>query len=404
MSSPRRRPEVRQHRKPGRQRVGIAWATGMPGFPAVAGPGSPGSFTRLVPAWLADLAMKNYAEASCKTWSTALGLFAAWCAERDIFDAPQVTRAVVEAYQRHVFYMRTGYGRGPHGATPTPAAQPLANRTQRGRLHAVDRFYAWAVRRGLVPANPAADLELPRKTKPLPEYLTPEEAAAVFGACDVSDPRGLRDRAFLEVLYSTGLRRAEALTLMLDDIDHARGTVRVLHGKGAKDRYSPIGQRALDWLARYDQEARSRWCVDAGEHHVFLDVDGRPVSSTRIGGRIFRLMREAGIMKRGACHLFRHGFATGLVEAGCDIRLIAAMLGHSDLDSTMLYTRVGIGKLVAAHKLYHPAERPAAAKEAASGDASGSAGVVAEAAPTRADAPSGAAHPVRGSPEDAPPS
>lgn len=357
-------------RRPGRQRVGIAWATGAPGFPVVAGPGSPGSFTRLVPAWLADLAVKNYAAASRVTWGTALGLFAAWCAERDVYEAAQVTRAVVEAYQRHVFHLRTGYGRGParianagsgsSGAPAGAAGLPLANRTQRSRLHAVDRFYAWAVRRGLVSANPAADLEMPRKTQQLPDYLTSEEAAAVLGACEVSDPRGLRDRAFLEVLYSTGLRRSEALALSIDDVDHARGTVRVLHGKGAKDRYSPIGQRALAWLSRYEQQVRATWCVDAGEHRLFLDRDGRPVSNTRIGGRVYRLMRAAGIRKRGACHLFRHGFATGLVEAGCDIRLIAAMLGHSDLDSTMLYTRVGVAKLVAAHRLYHPAERPAA--------------------------------------------
>ena len=350
MSSPRRRPEVRPHRKPGRQRIGIAWATGVPGIPAVAGPGSPTSFTRLVPAWLADLTMKNYAAASCATWGTALGYFAAWCAERDLYDAPQVTRAVVEAYQRHVFHQRTGYGRGPgrsQGAPVVPVDRPLANRTQRSRLHAVGRFYAWAVRRGLVPANPASDLELPRESHTLPDYLTHEEAATVLGACDVSDARGLRDRAFLELLYSTGLRRTEALMLMVEDVDHARGIVHVIRGKGAKDRYSPIGSRALGWLSRYAHEVRARWCIDAGEHRLFLDRDGRPVSNGRIGSRIFRLMRTAGIMKRGSCHLFRHGFATGLVEAGCDIRLIAAMMGHSNLDSTMLYTHVGVGSLVA---------------------------------------------------------
>lgn len=385
MSGPRHQPEVRAHRKPGRQRVGVAWATGEPGFPVVVGPGSPGSFTRLVPAWLADLAVKHYAEASRVTWGTALGLFAAWCADRDLFEAAQVTRAVVEAYQRHVFHLRTGHGRGPArppGASAV-AGLPLANRTQRSRLHAVDRFYAWAVRRGLVSANPAADLELPRKAATLPDYLTPEEAAAVLGACDISDPRGLRDRAFLELLYSTGLRRMEALRLMVDDVDHARGTVRVLHGKGAKDRYSPIGARALRWIARYEHEVRATWCIDAGEHRLFLDRDGRPMTTTCLGGRVYRLMRAAGIAKRGACHLFRHSFATGLVEAGCDIRLIAAMLGHSDLDSTMLYTRVGVGKLVAAHKLYHPAEQPAAKEDEAPAAAAAGVPAVEERAPPR---------------------
>jgi integrase/recombinase XerD len=350
----------RQRQRAGRQRQGVAWAVD-PTAPAIAavGPGTPGSFVRLVPAWLGDLAVRGYAAASRQTWAAAMGLFAAWASDHGLTEAGQVTRAVLEAYQRHLYRARSGFGRGPRttGRLAQAGAHPLAVRTQRSRLHAVDRFYAWAVRRGHVPANPAADLDLPRKPHTLPDYLTPAEADAVLAQCDTTTPGGIRDRAFLELLYATGLRRSEALSLGVHAVDLDRGVVQVLRGKGGKDRYCPLGVRAARWLARYQTEVRSRWCIDASDHRLFLDADGRAMSSGALGGRLHRYLVGAGITKRGACHLFRHAFATGLVEGGCDVRLIAAMLGHADLASTMLYTRVGIGQLIAAHRLCHPGER-----------------------------------------------
>jgi integrase/recombinase XerD len=352
--------------RPGYTRQGVRFAPAATAdvdtAAAAAVPGQPCTWARLVPAWLADLAVRGYAEASRQTWETAMGLFVAWAQERGLAEAGQVTRAVMEAYQRHLFRLRSGRGRGLRGAAAQapPEGHPLAIRTQRSRLHAVDRFYAWAVRQGVVGANPAADLELPRKPKSLPDYLTDAEAASVLAACDTSTPGGLRDRAILELLYSSGLRRMEAMQLLVWHVDLERGVVQVVAGKGNKDRFVPVGRRAVAYLARYLAEVRSRWCRDVTEQRLFLEDDGRPMSVGAFGGRLHRLLAAAGIQKRGACHLFRHAFATALVEGGCDIRLIAAMLGHADLESTMLYTRVGIGQLQAAHRLCHPSEREGA--------------------------------------------
>ena len=345
-----------------RVRQGIRWALGDPAAPAVAGPGGPGSFTRLVPAWLSDLAVRGYADLSRRSWAAALSRFAVWAHEREIRAAGQVTRAVMEAYQRHLYRQRTGYGRGPRlpGRVASRAGDhALSVRTQRHLLHAVDRFFAWAVKRGHVVANPAADLDLPRLERPLPDYLTAAEAEAVLAACDLTTLEGIRDRAFVEVLYATGLRRTEAVRLLVPEVDLERGIVHVVRGKGRKDRYVPLGRRAAGWVLRYLAEVRSAWCRDALEQRLFLCPDGAAMGGELAGRRLHRLLVAAQITKRGACHLFRHAFATGLVEGGCDVRLIAAMLGHASLTTTMLYTRVGIGQLVTAHRLCHPGERDA---------------------------------------------
>ena len=168
-----------------------------------------GSFSRLVPLWLRDLEVRQYTQSSRTTWASGMGQFAAWCVERGLSDAIQVTRAVMESYQRHLAFIRSGQPRtsrqGRSRAAPVtdgPAGHPLTSGRQRARLHAVRRFYTWAVRQGHVPANPAADLEYPRLSKRLPDVLSIDEVAAVLGGCDLGSLKGVRDRAFLELLLS----------------------------------------------------------------------------------------------------------------------------------------------------------------------------------------------------------
>lgn len=322
----------------------------------------PHSFARLVPLWLRDLGVQNYAASSLTTWASAMGRFVAWCAERGVTQASEITRSVMETYQRHVACVRSGQSRTPHqrsrrGVVSTPRDHTLTTGCQRARLQAVRRFFVWAVKRGYVSANPAGDLDYPRLTRRLPEVLSDDEVAAVLGGCDLTTPEGIRDRAFLEVLYSTGLRRSEAAALALYDLDHERGIVRVRHGKGGKDRYVPIGKRALAWVVRYTSEVRPQWCQSVTHEMLFLRSTGEPITDGLMGGRVHRLLAAAGVTKRGACHLFRHTFATGLLENGCDIRLIGAMLGHSNLSATAVYTHVGVGMLVQAHAAFHPGEQ-----------------------------------------------
>jgi integrase/recombinase XerD len=320
------------------------------------------SFLRLVPRWLGDLEVRQYTPATRATYAASLGLFVAWCQEREVPRASQVTRAVLEAYQRHLFGLRSGRGRGTRAAAVAArttggaggdSGLPLSVASQRSRVRPVMRFYAWAVRKGHLGANPAADLDLPRGGQPLPEVLTPDEVAAVFAACDVRTPVGVRDRAFIELLYATGLRRMEALRLHLDHVDPVRGVVQVIEGKGRKDRFVPTGQRALAWLSSY-LVIRGRWCRDGLVRELFLAEDGQPLTPTAIGLRVHRLLERAGIAKRGACHLFRHAFATHLLERGCELRLIASFLGHASVATTTVYTHTALTTLLHAHAVFHP--------------------------------------------------
>lgn len=304
----------------------------------------PGSLARVMLAYLADLERRNYSADTVQTRQRHLRIFADWCGERGIVDAAQITRPIMERYQRWLFAYRREDGR------------PLTFSYQIQRVKPLQMLFRWAVRKHLVPANPAADLEFPRPIRQLPPVLTPEEAEAVLAQPDTTTPAGVRDRAILEVLYSTGIRRMECAQLRQDDLDHRRGLMRITQGKGHKDRVVPIGARALDWVQRYEATARPAFHPAADERTLFLSRRGaRPLGRGALTVLVRQYFRSAGIDKPGSCHLFRHTMATALHRAGCDVRVLQEMLGHSKLDTTALYTQVGAAQIKAAHAAFHPA-------------------------------------------------
>jgi integrase/recombinase XerD len=190
----------------------------------------------------------------------------------------------------------------------------------------------------------------------LPEPLTIEEIETTLAMLDVEVPIELRDRTIWELLYSTGLRRAEALALHLSDVDRSRGTVFVRQGKGRKDRVVPIGERALAWLDKYLDEVRTVW-ADVDQATLFVNPDGAPITRGTLTHRARTLLDRAGITKPGACHLFRHTMATQMLEHGADVRYVQEMLGHAHLNTTQVYTHVSIAKLKAVHTATHPGAR-----------------------------------------------
>jgi integrase/recombinase XerD len=190
----------------------------------------------------------------------------------------------------------------------------------------------------------------------LPKVVfTPAEAEQVLAQPDLDTVLGLRDRAILEVLYSTGIRRMEAGNLDVTDLDEQRGTVLVRQGKGAKDRMVPIGERAVAWVSKYLAESRPLLAGDSTTAALFVSKTGERLTGSGFTKMANRYIRAGDLGKLASCHVFRHTMATAMLENGADIRFIQEMLGHAKLTSTQVYTRVSIAKLKAVHTATHPA-------------------------------------------------
>ena len=256
---------------------------------------------------------RNWSETTLKVQTHHSYRFILWAAERGLYLAGEITRPVLEHYQRHLY---------------------------------------------LILANPAADLELPRLEKRLPRtILSVEQVEDIISLCDLTTLQGIRDRALLELLWSTGIRRGEVATLEIYSVDFSRRILTIVQGKGHEDRIVPVGERALWWLQRYIVHVRPEILAVPDCQALFLSMDGvAGLTANGITGAVVPYLRAAGIDK-GSCHLFRHAMATQMLENGADLRWIQAMLGHRSVGSTQIYTQVSIRALQAVHSSTHPAEQ-----------------------------------------------
>ena len=272
-----------------------------------------------------------------------LASFITWCEERGITRPEELSRLVVDLYQRHVARLLKHDG------------APLGISAQQAKLTAVSVFGKWLARQRLVLVNPAADIEMPKDGFHLPQAtLTVEEVERILAVPDVTTPLGLRDRAILEVFYSTGIRRGELSSLRLVDLNLASGVLAVRQGKGKKDRFVPIGERALAWVAAYLRDIRPLLSLRDDEGALFLSSDGVSLTPTTISTLVRHILEKADIAKPGACHLFRHAMATLMLEGGADLTSIQLILGHSSPQTTEIYAKMSIHKLKAIHAATHP--------------------------------------------------
>jgi integrase/recombinase XerD len=294
-------------------------------------------------------ASRGYTRQTTASRADHLKRFIRWCAERSIERPQDVTRPILERYRRYLYHYRKEGG------------EPLSFATQQQRLLPLRVFFKYLARENLILANPASELELPRAHRRLPAHLlSREDIDQVIAQTVVHGVFGIRDRAILETLYSTGIRRSELVTLKLYELDLKNGSLLVRAGKGDKDRYVPLGMRAIGALRTYLEELRPQLVIEPDEGYVFLHEFGEPFEKNRLSDLVKRYLRAAGIDKIGSCHLFRHAMATHMLENGADIRFIQAILGHAQLTTTEIYTHVTIAKLKEVHALTHPAEGAAA--------------------------------------------
>jgi integrase/recombinase XerD len=298
----------------------------------------------LLAEYVNALRVKDYSESTIRNRQMYIRFFLQWCAERSLREPAEITRPVLERYQRHLFHHRKKDG------------DPLSFRSQHARLVALRTWFRWMTRQNHILHNPASEIELPRLGHRLPRHvLTASEAEQVMMQPNLADTLGLRDRAILEVFYSTGIRRMELIRLKLFDLDSERGTLLVRQGKGKKDRFVPIGERAAVWVEKYIREARPQLATDPDDGTLFLANRGEAINRDHLTWMVRSYVDRAKIGKTGACHLFRHTMATLMLEGGADIRFIQQMLGHAELSTTEIYTHVSIRMLKQVHSATHPA-------------------------------------------------
>jgi integrase/recombinase XerD len=310
----------------------------------VGDPADPDGLYRAMRRYIEHLKFKGATPQSLYNTERYLRDFIAWCDDRDLARPHQITKPILESYQRYLFYRRKADG------------QALSFTSQRAKLTPVRMLFRWLARHNVIGANPAADLELPRVPRRLPKaVLTADEVERVLALPNTTDPIGLRDRALMEVLYSTGMRRMELANLDVADVDTERATVLIRQGKGRKDRMVPIGDRALAWVKRYLDQSRPRLVAALDDGVLFLTREGERFNPEWLSSSVARYVDRADLGKRGACHLFRHTMATLMLEGGADLRFIQAMLGHTDVSTTQIYTQVAIRQLQQVHASTHPA-------------------------------------------------
>jgi integrase/recombinase XerD len=232
--------------------------------------------------------------------------------------------------------------------------QNLESRTVARHLVTLRNFFRYAQTQELITADPSINLESPKIHRSLPSYLRLEEVERLLEQADVSTPLGMRDRAMLEVLYSTGLRVSELIGLKVSDLDSKVGCVRCI-GKGDKERIVPVGRKALSMVEKYLKEARPQ-LLGRLRGSPTLFVNRRGVSLSRVG--VWKILsgygRRAGLRVPLTPHMLRHSFATHLLERGADLRSVQLMLGHADISTTQIYTHVVEERLKQIYKAHHP--------------------------------------------------
>ena len=305
-----------------------------------------GRMYTLCDEYLEWLSARNFSEDTVRTSRACIGYFLEWCRERSIEDVAEITRPVLERYQRSLYHLRKKDG------------APLTFRTQISRLRSLKGWFRWLARQNYLLHNPASELLLPRLENRLPKFvLNVEEMEAILRQPDVATAEGLRDRAILETFYATGMRRMEVANLKVYDIDRERGSVMIRLGKGKKDRFIPMSERALRWIEKYVAEARTELLMGTDEGTVFLE-HGAAFERLRLTTMVRGYIGKSKIGKTGGCHLFRHTVATLMLENGADIRVIQELLGHAKLSTTELYTRVSINLLKQVYLATHPGAGP----------------------------------------------
>jgi integrase/recombinase XerD len=292
------------------------------------------------------LQISDYSQQTIQSYKIQLKSFVEWCYQRAIFTPGEVTTVTIEIYQSYL------------SRRVDPESQkPFTAGHRKNRLSIISHFFSWLKKNHHLLADPTENLEPIKVPKQLPHNtFTVSEVEKIMQQPKLTTHVGLRDRAILETIYSTGLRRFEIVKLAISDINFSRCTLSVREGKGRKDRVVPIGQRALYWIQKYLDESRPLLLIDPLEQLLFINMHGVSLHYQSISNKTTAYVKAANIGKPGSSHTLRHTMATLMLENGAEIRYLQEILGHSKLSTTEIYTRVSIAKLKEIHNRTHPAK------------------------------------------------
>lgn len=299
------------------------------------------SLDTYIDAYVSQLTgVRGLSENTQKGYASDLADYSRWC-ERGGVDALNVTHKELRAYLAELSRAR------------------YATTTINRRLSAIRGLYSWMSLHGGVSSDAASSVASPKIARVLPKTMTDSEAAQLLDDCDVSSPAGLRDRAFLELLYASGARISEVSRLDVASLDFAGSSVK-LFGKGSKERVVPLYELALDWVGRYVQEARpallarSKNACNIDDAALFISTRGGRMSADALRTVFERHVVQAGLDPALTPHAMRHTFATELLSGGADLRSVQELLGHESLSTTQIYTHLSVERLKDAARVSHP--------------------------------------------------
>jgi len=294
-----------------------------------------------------DMKLRGCSPRSLERYMETVRPFLEYLKRLGITDVTAVTREALRDYQAEALERMSAKGK------------PLAVSTRNGLIRGVKQLYGFLVWEGYLVGDPSRVLVYSKEPKALPRsILSEEEVRKILRAPDTSTVAGYRDKAILEVLYSTGMRNQEVRYLKVGDVDWGEGFVRVEKGKGGKGRVVPMGKVASRWVENYvkgirpilaEKEPEAPW--------LFLSVRGGQMSKEALSELVVRLAGKAGVEKRVTPHSFRHACATQMLKNRASLRHVQEMLGHASVQTTQVYTAVSAADLKEAHRKYHPRER-----------------------------------------------
>ena len=282
--------------------------------------------------WLEDGLSRN----TLDSYRRDLRKFADWLEKQRAASILQTTHADIQEYLGHLYTQQK--------AKPSSASRNISS---------LKRLFRYLLRQNKVSADPTLQIDTPKLPRNLPKSLTEQDVELLLAAPDLQTPLGLRDRTMLEVLYASGLRVSELVTLRIAQVSMDMGVVRVM-GKGSKERLVPLGEEALDWLRRYLAEGRPVLLAGKVGDDLFVTQRGEGMTRQMFWYLIKKHAKQGGVHKPLSPHTLRHAFATHLLNHGADLRVVQLLLGHADISTTQIYTHVARERLKQLHAQHHP--------------------------------------------------